>query len=140
MKQRIQVGYLITGEFMPKTITSLLKISPTTTWEKGDPVQPKSTLRQKQSGWCLEEVFLYDDHEDNTRELENLNSMTLSLFKKLEPDWETLKQLGTKFDCELSCVIYFEEGIPEVHFSVDAVKSIAELNLSIDVDLYDFRE
>ncbi|MFO0130100.1 MAG: DUF4279 domain-containing protein [Pseudanabaena sp.] len=153
MNSEIRVGYLIQGSFSPEHISSALNIIPSKTWETGDLISPKAKICYKESGWLIEESFKLEEKESNADNADNadqldenadahetLESLVIKLFAKLKPSWEKLKQLSNQYEPELSCVIYFSGQIPEVHFSKNIVTLIADLNLSVDIDLYCLRD
>ncbi len=150
MNSEIRVGYSIQGSFSPEHISSALNIIQSKTWERGDLIHPKAKICHKESGWLIEESFGFeekqsnadssDELDENTDAHETLESVTIRLFAKLKPSWEKLKLLSNQYEPELSCVIYFSEQIPEVHFSKNIVTLIADLNLSVDIDLYCLRD
>jgi hypothetical protein len=153
MKLELRVGYLITGSFSPSQISDSLSIIPSKTWKKGDLIYPKGKLKYKEDGWLIEEKFVIEDIEADTQtsdEVEDSNdkevayptieSLTLQLFDNLKPRWEKFKEYGKEYKTELSCVVYYSTQVPELHFSNKTIKLIAELNLNVDIDLYDLSE
>jgi hypothetical protein len=55
------------------------------------------------------------------------------LLDMLEPARDSLNSLGDAYR-EFSCVIFANDGVPEIHFSSDTLRRISGLGASIDVD------
>lgn len=153
MKLELRVGYLITGSFSPDQISASLNIIPSKTWSKGDLIDPKAKIKYKEDGWLIEEKFVVeeneadnqfphelDDSDDDETAYPTIESLALQLFDSLKPRWEKFKEYGKEYETELSCVVYYSTQLPELHFSNKTIKLIAELNLNVDIDLYDLRD
>jgi hypothetical protein len=62
MPFEISVSFTITGlNFEPQDITNKLKIIPTKTWEIGDLIHPKGTIKRKHNGWVIESKLRKDN-------------------------------------------------------------------------------
>jgi Domain of unknown function (DUF4279) len=128
MNNEISVSFTLTGlDLDPEQITKLLKISPTNTWRLGDLIG-KSILRCKHNGWRLNSEL------ENSADLENHIEY---LLKTLQQSWQTLVEICSQYDAEISCVIYsYEAQGPAIHFDKEIIQCVAELNAEIDVDYY----
>lgn len=109
-------------------IVSLSGINPTRVWALGDRVHPKAQNVEKENG-CLIEVVT------NTlpRAIEDLQLL-------IAGQNQNLKELPKEIDRELSCVVYIEDGAPDLHLSKDFVRFAADIGASIDFDLYEMRD
>ncbi len=67
----------------------------------------------------------------------DLPTQVASLLGRLEPAWQSLFELGPRYDAGIVCVVRSHGGDrPAIWFDSDIVKRAAELNACIDVDLY----
>ncbi len=128
MELKISAAFTLTGfDSDPEEITKILGILPTTTWKTGDLIG-KSILRRKHNGWVLKSQL------EKTAYLE---SHIKDVLARLQPSWQKLVELCSKYYSEISCVIYSVEAQGEaIHFDKEILKSVFELNAEIDVDYY----
>jgi hypothetical protein len=108
-------------------IVSLSGINPTRAWTRGDRVHPKAKNVEKENG-CLIEVVA----NALPRAIEDLQQL-------LAGQRVNLKGLPDEIDRELSCVVYIEDGAPDLYLSADFVRFAADIGASIDFDLYEMR-
>jgi hypothetical protein len=130
METQIILSFLLSDfEQDPEEITNLLGIAPSLTWKKGDLIHPKAHIIRKFNGW----EFKPDLSED-----EQLEVKLFSLVDELNKAWKTLIEL-TNNNCyaEISIVInVYGDNIPAINFEPEIIRKIAEINASIDIDLY----
>ncbi|WP_334840512.1 DUF4279 domain-containing protein [Nostoc sp.] len=128
MESEISAAFTLTGfDSDPEEITKILEILPTETCRVGD-VIGKSILRRKQNAWVLKSQL------EKTANLENHIKDVLA---RLKPSWQKLVEICSKYDSEISCVIYSVEAQGEViSFDKEIIKSAFEFNAEIDVDYY----
>jgi hypothetical protein len=129
MMQKISVALTLFGDFEPNELTRLLKVEPSETWRQGQPIPP-SRVAQPMSGWRL----CSDSPNEHSIEVH-----ADALFKKLAPIWSELVRVCSGMEVELSCVSYSARA-PEIHLSSFAIRKLAELSGSIDVDVYIYGE
>lgn len=106
-------------------IVTLSGMYPTRAWERGDRVHPKATNLEKENG-CLVEVVA----TALPRAIEDLQVLLAG---------QNLKNLPKEIDREISCVLYIEDGVPDLNLSTDFVRFAADIGASIDFDLYEMR-
>jgi Domain of unknown function (DUF4279) len=115
----------------PEEITNLLQITPSQTWKTGDLIHPKSRLLRDHNGWEMKPDLNKEDKE--------LESQLLSLIERLNRSWGKLVELTSNdyYCAEISIVInVYGNDVPAINFSPEVIKKIAEINASIDIDLY----
>jgi len=122
MQNEIKVSFIVTGlDHEPEVITGLLKIDPTETWKIGEPMVPSPIRVHKENGWELASQL------DTTT---GVGDQVRHLLDKLEPTSDALNSLGEAYR-EFSCVIYANDGVPEIHFNHDTLRRIANLGASL---------
>ena len=125
----IKVRFIVSDfSFEPEKITELLRLKPSKTWKTGDLVTPRTIHKHKQNGWML---ALHAASASDT-----VATLVDNLLKTLEPSTEALKSLAKEAEFELSIIIYMEGETPELNLPPAQINRLAELNASIDVDLY----
>ncbi len=112
----------------PDRLTPLIGITPTRTFRIGDPLTRPAIGVCKQSGWVLKsDLPLSADLENHVKDV----------IERLQPGWAALVELGSRYEAHFSCVVHSYGGDrPAIYFDPDIVKRIAELNATIEVDLY----
>ena len=107
-------------------ITDLLNLAPTKAWQSGEPGEyiPK----QKESGWEL--------HSPLPKNEMFMDAHISALIDILEPKKNEIEILSNKYEIGINCVGYFKCANPGFHLDSKLIKKCAELNLSIDFDLY----
>lgn len=113
----------------PKEITLFLKTKPTWLKAKGETYSP-SRIPQRINLWVLE----LDNELDAEKSI-------LKILKKVK----NLKRLKSKFrgiKSGISCVPYLvgDDSTPCISFSVETIKKLAEVNCSLDIDYYVFKQ
>ncbi len=59
------------------------------------------------------------------------------LLERIRPHKQQFIEIGKTFDPVLSCVVYSYDGDrPYLGFSRDEINELAELNATVDIDLY----
>lgn len=129
MHSEIRTAFILSGpNVLADEITATLGTAPTKTWKIGDPFDPRASPLRADGGWQLDSGLPPSaELERQVRELRRL----------LEPAQTALAGLCARHDAMLSCAIYSYEGDrPAIHLDRDLVRFFAELNASIDIDLY----
>lgn len=121
---------------MPEEITNATGLTPTEIWHTGD-VRHKAGPRRRQ------DIL----HRDNGWELRSplpveqpLADHTDWLLKQLQLHISILAGFIAKHYAEVSCAIYYYQGLPEVHFDKPFLQMLGALGVELDVDLYDLRD
>ena len=127
----LKVRFIVSDfECASDEITRILGLQPTTTWRRGDRI-PRTTMARKQNGWRLDSPAMpAGDFEEQFN----------VLLKVVMPHSEKFKNLPPQSEVELSCVIYVYDQRPVISFSADAVRCLASIGATIDVDYYDLTE
>ncbi|MEP7012501.1 MAG: DUF4279 domain-containing protein [Acidobacteriota bacterium] len=127
MENEIKVSFIVSGfDHEPEVITGLLKVDPTETWKIGEPMLPSPIRTHQENGWEL---------ASQLATTAGVGDQIGHLLGRLEPARDSFDSLGEAYR-EFSCVIFANDGVPEIHFSHDTLQRIVELGASIDVDLY----
>ena len=123
-----EFAYLaVIGDGTHQEVTEILGIEPSLAWNAGEPSErtgriQKRMLWQKDSG--------LDDKEELSKHIE-------AIFFILGQKHQELKELFFRgFDPYIQCVGYYTESSFGTHLSRDIVRQAGQLNLSIDLDLY----
>lgn len=118
---------LTSTAFATAKIVSISGINPTRAWTRGDRVHPKAKNLEKENG-CLIEVVA-----------DALPTAIEDLQRLLAGQSVNLKGLPDEIDREVSCIVYIEDGAPDLHLTADFVQFAAGIGASIDFDLYEMR-
>jgi len=125
-RNEIRVHLNFTGfERHPSEVTAFVGLSPAKTWEAGGFIE-RSTRRYSSNGWRLSPSENYADVEAGID----------TLLAAASAHWKELRDLSRESKVELSVVVYVYESAPPLHIRHDQVARVAELNASIDMDLY----
>jgi hypothetical protein len=117
-------------ECNPQEISDTLGLAANEAYSKGDLISEHSDRRRKRSSWKYisslprEEPYI-DSH------IQNLVDVLIT--KKAE-----IEKLKTIYDIGINCVGYYTNVNPGFHMSKELIKSCAELDISIDFDLYTY--
>ena len=112
----------------PAEITKQTGLVPSRTWHRGDN-RPKTALVERDNGWQLESPL------PKSSPLVQHFDYILST---IEPGCRQLKQFTKRHESVLACAVYFDdhEPMPEIHLDHTVIARLADLNLSVDIDLY----
>ena len=130
MRSELSVQFTLRGvDLNPDDVTRLLGLQPTEAWRVGDRITAIRVPRFfSDSAWRL-----HSGLPDTT----DLEEQVKSLLDRLEPVWDVAVELGKKHYAEFSCVVYSYGGDrPAISFDNEVIKRLAELNATLDVDLY----
>ncbi|GMU74798.1 MAG: hypothetical protein AMXMBFR45_02890 [Gammaproteobacteria bacterium] len=119
---------LTSADWDSEKIVAKAGLNPTRKWARGDRVHPKATNLEKENG-CLVEVTGA-----------SLSSAAGDLLRILEPTKLHREPLPKEIEVEFSCIVYMEDGAPELHMDQQFVRFAAQLGASIDFDVYEMRE
>jgi len=127
VKNRILVHFTLTGTgFEPDEVTTATGLSPDKVWRVGD-VIGGSRRTYEHNGWRL---------ASGTGDTLDVGEQLEALLGRLEPARSGLERFMTTEHAEIGCVVYAHESVPEMHFSREALRRVADLGAGIDVDLY----
>ena len=125
----ISVELLITDfSCDPTEISKLLNIEPSRTWLKGDPIGQKGFRKYKENGLIME--FKQQKAGETPSQLLD------RLLTVVAPNTDKFKDLPAGTVVEISTIIYLYDSTFGLNLSSDQIKALANLNASIDVDLY----
>jgi hypothetical protein len=132
MGSQLKVRLVVTSEtLLPKTISDLVGISPTTTWLRGETVHPKATNIHKENGWVL-------SLEDGGTELiaERIIDRLIALVPRGKLA-ALCKQHPGSVAVEMSIIAHLRsESMPSISLTPEQVAFLADCAGSFDVDLY----
>ena len=111
-------------------ITAAVGLSPSRAWNKGEPAP--SGRPAKSSRWELHSVLPRDEIF--------VDKHIEALVPVLEPRARAIIDLGTRYECGISCVGKFYDANPGFHLSADLIARLAALKLPVDFDLYCYSE
>ena len=122
-KQRTYFGVFNFGAD-PSVVTDALGLEPTQSWEKGQP-GPAGSRRT------------HDRWELRVAESGDFETQIASLLELLEARADAIRAAVMRWDTGIVCVgNYTSDHNPGVHLHADLIRRIADLDLSIDFDLY----
>ena len=118
--------YIDDFECTPDSVTSILGIQPTRIWFTGDKIE-KSILVKSSNGWMLESPLVKEvDPEIHIK----------WLIDHLPENLEILRSKTLKWDAQLSLVLEMADETPPFNLTKATIARIAQLGLSLDVDMY----
>jgi len=116
----------VTGRvFDPDALTRGTQLHPTKKWLAGDLIG-RSSRRYEHNGWSIA-----------TPKRSEVEDALDELLSTLEEHWDELLGATREQQVELSIVVYARSFVPGIQIRADQLRRFAELNASIDVDLYD---
>jgi hypothetical protein len=128
----LKVRLVVTSDnLIPKTISDFLGVSPTKTWQRGDPVVQKATKIHKENGWVLSLEF-------GTSEL-IVEPIIDRLIAQLPQGRlaALCRQYQGSISVELSIIAHVSaDFLPSISISPAQVTFLAGCNGEVDVDLY----
>jgi len=131
MESEIWAAFTLTGDDLdPDTVTAVTQLTPSDTWRKGDPFGRAGVMRHERSGWSMKSSLPLDrELEDHIR----------NVLDGLRPRWSSVVPLTEIYATEIECVVKSYGGDrPALHIDAEVLKSIADLNAALDIDLYVF--
>ena len=119
---------MLIGRFDPESATKIIDITPSDIWRFND-YRDKSSATFKHDGWVL-----------STDEIESLdvNDLLLPLLNIVYPKKKQIVDICNKFGIksEISIEVYSKDrAFPAIHFDIDTIKRIVELNAELDIDI-----
>lgn len=127
MRPKSYVALRIMDELLvPEDITKQTGLTASRVWYKGE-TRPKSSIIEKENGWELKSSLV--EHRTLSDHLEHLLSV-------VAPVSSELYCFTSQYYSLVTCAVYFDEEAPEIYFSNEMVKRLANLNLYLDIDLY----
>jgi hypothetical protein len=128
---KLTVGLLIYGfTCSPEEITALLKINPTETFLKGQPVRKGALNTHHYNGWWLESGVAPDESSWQ----EHMDA----IFEVIGEKIDHFDLLPSESEIELSCgLVWRNQNIrPGIYVSPQALKILARIGCSIDISLF----
>ena len=111
----------------PSVVTSLVGLSPTSAWVRGDPMPPHPTATRNHSRWSYYSPLPLETHAEKHLE---------ALLPLIEPHATAIRQCAADFSVEICCAIYYEDFSQGIHFPADILRRITALGIPLDLDLY----
>ncbi|MBL0113110.1 MAG: DUF4279 domain-containing protein [Saprospiraceae bacterium] len=130
-KTKIKIILSIFGnDFSLVSLSSLLEISPSNSWLKGEKIRNRSDLLRKETAWEFqmeyeENLFL----ETITEKLLNIFNCKSQAIKKFIEE----HKLNTKVDI---VVIVYDAESPALFLNNKFIRFLNEINAVVDIDLY----
>ena len=126
---KVYVAYVLNElPFDPDEVTATSGIVPSKIWRVGDLVVDQGTRRHRQNGWSVQSGLGTDAA---------LTDQIASVLSRLSTSWEYLCELGRSAQSGLQCTIYmYEAQGPETTIDPTVLRQLAELNASLDYDIY----
>ena len=117
------------NDLIPSEVSAMLGAEPTFAREKGKEwLTPRGKSRIATTGqWHL--------HAADT-EPENLDAQVAELLGKLTSDLSVWRKLSTKFEIDLFCGWFMQEGNEGVEISPHTLKVLGERGIVLGIDLY----
>jgi len=129
MDPEIRVEFILTGtKITPDEITNLLGITPTKTWEHGEPIKG-TILRRKYNGWC----FSIENEKESLDLMDYIQPLVDSILPKSELITRIIKEY--ELVSEISCGIYIVEQTPIFHFDPEIMAKLVKINTEVDIDI-----
>ncbi len=120
--------FWISGAFSASDITADIGISPTETHEQGEPMRYRPGKTREESVWEV--------HSPLPRDEIFMVAHISALLELLEPKKKVIKTLQSKYETGINCVGYYTDAHPGFHMEAKIIQKLAELNVSVDFDLY----
>ncbi len=99
------------------------------TWSPGDKVR-NTRLVHKENGWSI---------DINLADAADVHEQVERLLSEVHPFHQDLARICGDYYAELACIFYLAgNDRPEIHFTPQQLRKLADLNAHIDVDLYLF--
>ena len=114
----------------PDEITEILGCEPTQKQTKGQVFIGKTTGRErvaKTGMWCLKVV---------DREPENLDKQISEILNKLSSNLKRWKSISKKYEIDLFCGLFMDNGNEGLSISSDSLKSLGLRGIEIGLDIY----
>jgi len=133
MQNEIIVRFCIWGfdDVDHKFISAALTIDPTQVYIKGERKNPKFAALANKNGWLVDAT---------TNRNEPFDTQLERLLQILGSKREIVQEFSSKYSCEISCAIfmYFDNGenTPSIHLSPEQIKTMFDLGVEFDIDLY----
>jgi hypothetical protein len=119
----------VTGSALdPDALTRRTQLLPTKKWLVGETIG-RSSRHYEHNGWSIA-----------TPKRSEIGEAVEDLLSTLTAHWNELLEAIRGQEVELSIVVHARSFIPAIHIETAQLAQIAELNASIDIDLYDHRE
>jgi hypothetical protein len=110
-------------------ISEIVGLQPVKVHKTGERINPKFLPVAKENGW------IYTHSKIVARPFEEQMNELISIIRETGG----LKQLSSKYYCELSCAIFKkgeDESMPWIHLTKDHVQFLNEFNIEFDLDIY----
>lgn len=113
-------------ECAPEAVSQSLGVKPTRTWKAGDLVGSTGPTWPT-NGWRLERLG---------GGAPDLEQRVLELLNDLPDDLGALSQVTSSWEGQLSFVVELADEAPGMYFSVETLRRVERLGISLDIDLY----
>jgi len=128
MKSEIKITLQFEGfTILPDELSQQLEIDATESWLRGEP-SGRTGIKKKDNAWLL---------DSGIQPLDGFEKHVTGLFQKIEPHMEKFVEFANECPPVLSCIVRSYDGDrPYMGFESQMVKKLAQLNATIDIDLY----
>lgn len=124
----IFIAFSLHGNFDPQEATRLIGREPSRTWRMGEVRVPHSPLVYQSSGWRLEVGPVRGWSAEGP-----LSELLIDVWALADRIALVVKTFGLR--SELSCSIYASGRFPAVSLDSTAVRQLADLGASLDIDI-----
>ncbi len=115
----------------PELLYNILGVKPDVIYKKGDLIIPtKRSLKRKFNVWEI--------HSKMSSE-QNFDKHLDSLVKQIKPKYKQFIKFSKLNRPRLNCVVeMYKKDKPSIYFSNKYIKFLSELNIDIDIDMYNY--
>ena len=128
---KCETYFTITGDFLVDDVTSIIKLQPFNSWNKGD----KRTAGNGEYTFSRWSYGLCDNYDVETSNMVNLTLKDL-FDKKEELNMIKEKYADVYFGLVIIPTVRHDESTPTLSLSMEAMKWCVETGTNIDIDLY----
>lgn len=129
MPTTIKTSITVTGSFDPDVFSRAVSLTPTHSARAGDPRGRSTVLRYSEDSWRI-----IVDNRPSLHIDEELDRLLAILGPASAKFRETLRSMG--LSAEATFGVRVEDGqVPSISLSSDQIKRLADLGMSIDIDI-----
>jgi hypothetical protein len=130
----VGVAFALVGALDPEAATRALGgTAPTQSWLAGEIVSPRR-VPQKENGWSLRLPFI-----DPFTPFQTTEAIMMPILEILEAHADAWRELraSAAFEVWLTAIVWVHEGnYPAIEFGPAFMKRVANLDVTVDVDMY----
>jgi hypothetical protein len=135
LEGRTSVGasLVLVGTLDPDAPTRALGMDPTARWHAGETLSYRR-VPEKENGWALRIPFV--DPFAPFKTVEDILTPLVASVEAHVDAWRVLRAAAS-FEAWLNAIVYVHDGaFPAMAFTPDFLRRVADLGLSMDVDMY----